>query len=74
MDVTSPTDPGVARHFASFAAVADEAGLSRIWAGQHTRLDDVAGRQLGGQVAGVVLDAVGPGRNPGAYSSSAPQY
>jgi hypothetical protein len=30
--------------------------LSRIWAGQHTRLDHEAGQQLGRQVAGVVLD------------------
>jgi PAP2 superfamily len=54
--VTSAADPGVSRHFANLAAVADEAGLSRIWAGQHTRIDDEAGRQLGRQVAGVVLD------------------
>jgi hypothetical protein len=53
--VTSPTDPGVTRSFADLSAVADEAGLSRIWAGQHTRLDHEAGQQLGRQVAGVVL-------------------
>ena len=56
MTVTSAADPGVSRHFASLTAVADEAALSRIWAGQHTRLDDEAGRLLGRQVAGVVLD------------------
>jgi hypothetical protein len=54
--VTSAADPGVSRHFASLADVADEAALSRIWAGQHTRIDDEAGRQLGRQVADVVLD------------------
>jgi membrane-associated phospholipid phosphatase len=54
--VTSPGDAGVSRRFADLSGVADEAGLSRIWAGQHTRLDDEAGRQLGRQVGGVVLD------------------
>ena len=54
--VTSAADPGVTRSFADLAAVADEAGLSRIWAGQHTRIDHEAGRQMGRQVAGVVLD------------------
>ncbi len=56
--VTSSADPGVTRSFTSLAAVADEAALSRIWAGQHTRIDDQAGRQLGRQVAGVVLGAL----------------
>jgi membrane-associated phospholipid phosphatase len=53
--VTSTADPGVTRSFASLSAVADEAGLSRIWAGQHTRIDDQAGRQLGRAVTGAVL-------------------
>jgi hypothetical protein len=56
VSVTSAADPGVTRRFANLSAVADEAGLSRIWAGQHTRLDHEAGQQLGRQVAGVVLD------------------
>jgi membrane-associated phospholipid phosphatase len=42
---------GVTRTFGSFQAAANEAGLSRIWAGQHTRLDHQAGERLGGQVA-----------------------
>jgi membrane-associated phospholipid phosphatase len=46
---------GVTRTFGSFQAAANEAGLSRIWAGQHTRLDHQAGERLGGQVAGFVL-------------------
>jgi membrane-associated phospholipid phosphatase len=46
---------GVTRTFGSFQAAANEAGLSRIWAGQHTRLDHRAGERLGGQVAGFVL-------------------
>ncbi|MEK6441838.1 vanadium-dependent haloperoxidase [Pseudonocardia sp. T1-2H] len=53
--VTSAADPGVTRSFDSLAAAADEAGLSRIWAGQHTRIDHQAGQQLGGQVARLVL-------------------
>ena len=55
MAVTSAADPGVTRSFTSLSAAADEAALSRIWAGQHTRIDDQAGRQLGRQVAGAVL-------------------
>ena len=58
VSVTSSADPGVTRTFTGFTAVADEAGMSRIWAGQHTRLDHEAGRQLGDQVGGVVLDAL----------------
>ncbi|MCE0765994.1 vanadium-dependent haloperoxidase [Pseudonocardia kujensis] len=53
--ITSSAVPGVTRTFTSLAAAADEAGLSRIWAGQHTALDHQAGQQLGRQVAGVVL-------------------
>ena len=56
--VTSAADPGVTRSFTSLAAVADEAGLSRIWAGQHTRIDDETGRQLGREVAGVALGSL----------------
>ncbi len=47
---------GVTRTFGSFQAAANEAGLSRIFAGQHTRLDHQAGQLLGAQVAGFVLD------------------
>ncbi|MFC4948794.1 vanadium-dependent haloperoxidase [Pseudonocardia sp. GCM10023141] len=56
--VSSAAEPGVTRSFPSIDAVADEAGLSRIWAGQHTRLDHEAGQQLGRQVGGLVLDAL----------------
>ena len=58
MAVTSTADAGVTRSFTSLTAVADEAALSRIWSGQHTRIDDQAGRQLGRQVAGAVLGAL----------------
>jgi membrane-associated phospholipid phosphatase len=47
---------GVTRSFASFQAAANEAGLSRIFAGQHTRIDHQAGQRLGAQVADFVLD------------------
>jgi PAP2 superfamily len=56
--VTAKADPGVTRNFATLAAAADEAGLSRIWAGQHTRIDHQAGQQLGNQVALTVLHDV----------------
>src|SRR5579864_6548968 len=53
--VTSPALPGVTRSFDSFSAAAEEAGVSRIYAGVHTRLDHVAGVTLGHDVAGFVL-------------------
>jgi hypothetical protein len=53
--VTSPALPGVTRSFDSFAAAAEEAGISRIYAGVHTRLDHVAGLTLGKDVANFVL-------------------
>src|SRR6266516_3409329 len=53
--VTSDVLPGVVRTFASYNDVATEAGLSRIYAGQHTRIDHEAGLQLGHDVAQFVL-------------------
>jgi PAP2 superfamily len=53
--VTSPALPGVTRSFRSFSAAEEEAGLSRIFSGQHTRLDHIAGLALGHDVAGFVL-------------------
>jgi membrane-associated phospholipid phosphatase len=53
--VTSDVLPGVTRSFTSYSAAATEAGLSRIWAGVHTRLDHTAGRLLGKKVANLVL-------------------
>lgn len=50
-DVTSESLPGVTRHFNSFSDAAEEAGLSRIYAGQHFRFDHVSGKHLGRQVA-----------------------
>ena len=60
LNVTSDGLAGVSRHFGSFQSAALEAGLSRIFAGQHTRLDHEAGLTLGSQVAHLVLDS-GPG-------------
>ena len=54
-DVTSESLAGVTRHFTSFSEAAEEAGLSRIYAGQHFRFDHIAGKHLGRQVADSVL-------------------
>lgn len=53
--VSSPTLPGVTRSFASFDDAAAEAGLSRIYAGVHTRLDHTSGLTLGSHVARYTL-------------------
>jgi PAP2 superfamily len=57
-DVSSESLPGVTRHFTSFSAAAEEAGLSRIYAGQHFRTDHIAGKDLGGQVAEFIDDSI----------------
>jgi hypothetical protein len=57
LDVTSESLPDVTRHFNSFSDAAVEAGLSRIYAGQHFRFDHEAGEHLGNQVAHSVLDS-----------------
>jgi membrane-associated phospholipid phosphatase len=64
VDLTVHSDAlsGVTRHFTSFQDAATEAGLSRIFAGQHTRIDHEAGLTLGSDVAKFVLkDAGSPG-------------
>jgi hypothetical protein len=48
--------PGVERSFDSFSAAAEEATLSRIFAGVHFRFDLTAGHRLGREVADFVLD------------------
>jgi hypothetical protein len=58
--VTSDVLPGVVRTFNSYHDIAVEAGLSRIFAGQHTRIDHIAGLRLGRNVAELVLDTLGP--------------
>jgi hypothetical protein len=55
-DVTSEVLPGVVRSFQGFSAAAEEATLSRIFAGQHFRFDLTAGSRLGRDVADTVFD------------------
>jgi hypothetical protein len=55
-NVTSEVLPGVERSFTSFSAAAEEATLSRIFAGQHFRFDLTTGQRLGRDVADFVLD------------------
>ncbi len=57
--VTSDVLPGVTRTFTSYNDVATEASLSRIYAGQHTRIDVEAGLELGHNVAQFVLPHFG---------------
>ncbi|MCQ4042566.1 vanadium-dependent haloperoxidase [Streptantibioticus rubrisoli] len=45
------TAKGTTRTFDSVPAAASDAALSRIWAGQHTSIDNRSGQQLGSQVA-----------------------
>ena len=61
---TSSALPGVERSFVSFSEAAEEASESRIFNGNHTRLDEVAGENLGRDVAGFVLrhEGLGDGR------------
>ena len=55
IQVVSSALPGTIRTFTSYSDVATEAGLSRIFAGQHFRFDHVAGLDLGHDVAQFVL-------------------
>jgi membrane-associated phospholipid phosphatase len=57
-DVTSEVMSGVTRHFTSFSAAAEEAGLSRIYAGQHFRFDHNAGLRQGRQVSQSVTQTI----------------
>ena len=55
-NVTSEVLPGIERPFTSFSSAAEEATLSRIFAGQHFRFDLAVGQRLGRDVADFVLD------------------
>jgi hypothetical protein len=55
-EVTSEVLPGAARSFPSFSAAAEEATLSRIFAGQHFRFDLNTGHHLGREIAAFVVD------------------
>ena len=59
ISVTSDVLPGVVRTFASYSDVATEAGLSRIYAGQHTRIDIEVGSQFGQNVAQFAISDLG---------------
>ena len=54
--VTSEVLPGVERSFDDFWDAAQEAALSRIFAGQHFRFDLTTGERLGREVADFVVD------------------
>jgi hypothetical protein len=54
--VTSEVLPGVERSFTNFSAAAEEATLSRIFAGQHFSFDLTSGQRLGREVADFVVD------------------
>jgi membrane-associated phospholipid phosphatase len=62
-DVTSEVLPGVVRSFTSFPAAADEATLSRIFAGVHFLFDLTTGQRLGSDVADFVVDNFLTSRN-----------
>jgi hypothetical protein len=65
LDVTSESLAGITRHFTSFSEAAEEAGLSRIYAGQHFRFDHNAGKRLGREASDSVLSTIlQPRRNP----------
>jgi hypothetical protein len=51
----------VSRSFPGFEQAAVEAGVSRIYAGVHTRIDHEAGLRLGHREAGLVLERATPG-------------
>jgi hypothetical protein len=55
-DVTSETLPGVVRSFKTISAIAAEATLSRVLAGQHFRFDENAGTTLGSHVGDFVSE------------------
>ena len=57
--VTSDVLPGVVRTFTSYNDVATEAGLSRIYAGNHTRIAVDVGYTLGNNVAQFVISDLG---------------
>ena len=54
--VSSEVLPGVQRSFDDFAAAAEEASLSRVFAGVHFRTDETAGQTLGRSIAHLVVE------------------
>ncbi len=56
---TSDVLPGVVASYTSYSDIATEAGLSRIYAGNHTRIEVDAGDTLGNNVAQFVISDLG---------------
>ena len=56
LNVTSEVLPGVTRSFHSLSDAAEEASMSRIFAGVHFRFDETAGLRMGERVADFVID------------------
>src|SRR5438445_3728686 len=56
--LTNPSLAGIVRSFQSFSEAADEAAVSRIYAGQHFRYDEDAGQALGDQLGDFVFDSI----------------
>jgi hypothetical protein len=56
--LTTPSLPGIERSFQGFSQASDEAAVSRIYAGQHFRYDEDAGRALGDQVGDFVFERI----------------
>lgn len=54
--VTSDGLPGAVRTFKSLSACRDEVGMSRVFGGIHTMEDNIAGQNVGRQVADWVMD------------------
>ena len=54
--VTSEVMPGVERSFITFPAAAEEATLSRIFAGAHFLFDLTTGQRLGSDIADFIVD------------------
>jgi hypothetical protein len=48
--LTSPTAPGVVRHYTRLADIVEEASNARIWGGIHWRTDQADGEELGRKV------------------------
>src|SRR4051794_34215419 len=70
--VTSEVLPGAQRTFPNFSAIVTEAGLSRVYAGVHTRLDHEAGLGPGPDVAHGGLPGGGGGGPPRPRAASPP--
>ena len=63
--MSSAALPGVTRSFDGFQAAANDAGLSRIFAGVHTRIDHTSGQDLGRNVATFEVERLGAKSLPG---------